>query len=137
MFSFRDARRQSSRFNQKSRFQDALHRCSLRVISGRKERKEKKKKEEEKATTDVDTPRRDVPRRVFPRDTSFDIFFCVCFSVSRLRRSFFFFCIGCFSVDDSQRILFNTIKYYEREKDENRRCFFREGNKNGIRVKKN
>ena len=94
MFSFRDARRQSSRFNQKSRFQDALHRCSLRVISGRKERKEKKKKEEEKATTDVDTPRRDVPRRVFPRDTSFDIFFCVCFSVSRLRRSFFFFFVS-------------------------------------------
>ena len=139
MFSFRDARRQSSRFNQKSRFQDAHHRCSLRVISGRKGRKETRKKE---GRGKGDNRRRHTTTRRAEeffhatRVLTFSFAFVFLFPDSG-EVSFFFFCLGCFLVDDSQRILFNTIKYYEREKDENRRCFFREGNKNGIRVKKN
>lgn len=122
MFSFRDARRQSSRFNQnESLSQDALHRCSLRVIfrSGEEEEEEKNKgwKRKRRQQTYTHTPPDEMCRRVFPRDTSLTFSFCFRFVFSWL-----------LLVDDSQIILFNTIKYYERGKRMKNRSLGREQN---------
>lgn len=95
MFSFRDARRQSSRFNQKSRFQDALHRCSLRVISGRKGRKEKRKK---KGRGKGDNRRRHTTTRraeeFFHATRVLTFSFAFVFLFSRLEGEVFFFFVS-------------------------------------------
>jgi hypothetical protein len=85
---------------------------SFQTEKGGKRRK-KKRMEEGKRRQQTRTHRDEMCRRVFPRDTS--LTFCVCFGFHGLRR-FVFFLSTAFLVDDSQKILFNTIKYYERKK---------------------
>ena len=114
-------------------FIDAL--CvSFQAERREKKRKKRKRKRRQQTQTHHDET---CPEEFFHATRVLTFSFAFVFLFPDSGEVSFFFCIGCFSVDDSQRILFNTIKYYEREKDENRRCFFREGNKNGIRVKKN
>lgn len=73
---------------------------------GRRRRRKKNKgwKRKRRQQTYTHTPPDEMCRRVFPRDTSLTFSFCV-FVFSWL-----------LLVDDSQIILFNTIKYYERGK---------------------